>query len=247
MPLAALIFDVDGTMAETEELHRKAFNASFEAAGLTWRWSRDLYAGLLEITGGKERIRHYVAAHCAVPSLGAEAIARLHADKTARYTALVGSAAMALRPGVARLLDEAEAAGLRLAIATTTSPANVTALLEATLGPSGPSRFAVIAAGDCVPAKKPAPDVYHLALARLQLTAEACVAFEDTPNGLHAARGAGIRTIVTTSVYGGTTGFADAFAVVDNLGDPGLPCQMLHGPALQGPALTVAQLQDWLR
>lgn len=245
MPLAALIFDVDGTMAETEELHREAFNASFAAAGLPWHWDQEVYAGLLETTGGKERIRHYIAASGTRP-LDKEAIARLHADKTARYEVLVASASMTLRPGVARLLDEAQAAGLRLAIATTTSPANVTALLAATLGPGGLSRFAVISAGDSVPAKKPAPDIYSITLEQLRLPPECCVAFEDTPNGLQAARGAAIPTIVTTSAYGGTTGFDGAFAVVDHLGEPDLPCRMLRGPTLADPAITVALLRAWL-
>ncbi len=247
MPLAALIFDVDGTLAETEEVHRQAFNASFARAGLGWHWDRDLYAKLLEVTGGKERIRHYIDAHGGTPGLDAAAIARLHADKTAEYAAVVASGAVALRPGVLRLLDEAQAAGLTLAIATTTSPPNVDALLRATIGPGGPARFAVIAAGDCVPAKKPAPDIYRYALARLGLPPEACIAFEDTPNGLRAALGAGIATVVTTSLYGGTDGFEGALAVVDGLGDLDFPAQALAGPALDATVVSIAQLHTWRR
>ena len=247
MPLAALIFDVDGTLAETEELHRHAFNAAFAAAGLAWHWDPALYARLLEVAGGKERIQHYIAAHGGHPALDAAAIARLHGDKTARYTALVASGAATLRPGVLRLLDEARRAGLLVAIATTTTPAKVAALLESALGPGGLARFAVVAAGDCVPAKKPSPDIYRLVLEQLRLAPGSCVAFEDTPNGLQAAHGAGIPTVITVSKDGGAHGFAEALAVVDHLGDPGLPCRMLRGPALAGPIVQLTQIREWLR
>ncbi len=240
MPLQALIFDVDGTLAETEELHREAFNASFAAAGLPWHWDHALYAELLAVTGGKERIAHFIARE-RLPPLGAEAVARLHADKTARYTGRVAEGGVPLRPGIARLLTEARSAGLRLAIATTTSPPNVEALLRATLGEDAPGWFAAIAAGDCVAAKKPAPDVYRVALERLGLPPGACIAFEDTVNGLLAARGAGIPTVVTLSAYGGTAGFDGAAAVVDHLGEPGSPCRALVGPP--GKIVDVA----WLR
>jgi beta-phosphoglucomutase-like phosphatase (HAD superfamily) len=240
MPLEALIFDVDGTLAETEEWHRRAFNEAFADAGLDWRWDQALYGELLEVTGGKERMRHYAAAHGLV--IDDAAIMRLHAAKTARYVAFVEGGAMTLRPGVARLLHEARDAGLRLAIATTTTLENVTALLRATLGPDGVGLFECIGAGDMVRAKKPAPDVYRLVLDRMQLAPERCIAFEDTPNGLRAARGAGIPTVVTTSLYGGTAGFEDALMVVDGLGDADAPCQVLRGGPLQSPMLRVADL-----
>ena len=215
MKLQALIFDVDGTLAETEELHRQAFNESFAASGLSWVWDQALYARLLEVTGGKERIAHYLRDYGTDVALDRAAIAALHADKTARYTALVAEGGLALRPGVARLIAEAEAAGIRLAIATTTSRPNVDALLRATLGRQP---FDVIAAGDEVTAKKPAPDVYELALGRLALPAAACVALEDTLNGLRSAQGAGLRCVMTKSLYGGAGPFPGALAVVDDLG-----------------------------
>ena len=246
MTLDALIFDVDGTLAETKEAHRRAFNETFAAAGLPWQWDEPFYARLLDVTGGKERIRRFIEAHGARPDLDPAAVARLHADKTTRYAALVATGQVALRPGVARLLDEAEAAGLRLAIATTTQPANVDALLRATLGPEAVARFAVIAAGDEVPAKKPAPDIYRLALDRLRLPPGRCIAVEDTLNGLRSAAGAGIPTVVTTSRYGGTEGFEDALAVIDGLGQAGEPCRVLRGPPLDGPMVTVAGLRRWL-
>ncbi len=241
MPLEALIFDVDGTLAETEEWHRQAFNEAFADAGLDWHWDQALYAKLLEVTGGKERMRHYAETHGR--AIDDAAIARLHAAKTTRYVASVEGGAMSLRPGVARVLHEAHAAGLRLAIATTTSLENVTALLRTTLGPNGAGLFECIGAGDMVPAKKPAPDIYRLVLDRLRLAPGCCIAFEDTPNGLHAAQGAGIPTVITTSLYGGTTGFADALMVVDGLGDASAACRVLHGAPLNGPMLQVADLR----
>ncbi len=241
MPLEALIFDVDGTLAETEECHRHSFNAAFTAAGLDWHWDQALYGRLLEVTGGKERIRHFAAARGI--AIDAGVVARLHADKTARYVQAVEAGAMTLRPGVSRLLQEARAAGLRLAIATTTTPENVAALLRTTLGSADAGLFDCIGAGDMVAAKKPAPDIYQLVLGHLQLAPDCCVAFEDTVNGLRAAQGAGIPTVVTTSLYGGTAGFGDALLVLDGLGDADTPCRVLRGLALERPMLHVADLR----
>ena len=210
----ALIFDVDGTLAETEEYHRQAFNETFAAAGLSWVWDKSLYVRLLKVTGGKERIAHYIASAGAEPVLDQASIASLHRDKTARFAAHVANGGVELRPGVKRLLTEAREAGVRLAVATTTTRQNVTALLDATLGYDP---FEVIAAGDDVSAKKPAPDVYVLALQRLGLDAKSCVAIEDTLNGYRSATEAGLPCLVTRSVYGERDGYTDALAVVDDL------------------------------
>lgn len=237
--LKALIFDVDGTLAETEELHRRAFNATFAAAGLRWVWDETLYGRLLEVTGGKERIRHYIN-QAGGPPMDNDAVAALHADKTARYTALVEQGTLALRPGVARLIAEAQAAGVRLAIATTTSRPNVDALLRAAIGAQP---FEVIAAGDEVGAKKPAPDIYLLALQRLGLPASDCLALEDTLNGLRSAVGAGLSCIITRSLYGGSGPFPGALAVLDHLGDPqGSDSEA----AAAGAMVSLADLQAWL-
>lgn len=199
MTVKALIFDVDGTLAETEEAHRAAFNAAFAAAGLGWHWSQQDYRRLLATTGGKERI----AAWCAEigTALPAGAIAALHADKTARYVSLVAAGGLPLREGVAELIAAASGAGLRLAIATTTSRANVEALAQAVWQQPADAVFEVIAAGDEVAAKKPAPDVYHLALDRLALDPGEALAVEDSLNGLRAARAAGLKVILVPSLY----------------------------------------------
>jgi HAD superfamily hydrolase (TIGR01509 family) len=218
--LRALIFDVDGTLAETEELHRRAFNLAFAQAGLDWRWDRALYGRLLDVTGGKERIRHFIDSSGG-EEVSAAGIAAIHASKTAIYGDLVAKGDLSLRPGVVRLLGEAREAGLKLAIATTTTRANVEALLAAALGPDGASWFDAIAAGDAVPAKKPAPDIYLLALDRLGLASAECVAFEDTLNGLRSALAAGIPAIVTISAYGGAGPFPGALKVLPNLDESG--------------------------
>ena len=223
--LRALIFDVDGTLAETEELHRRAFNASFAAHGLDWAWDTELYGRLLAVTGGKERIRFFIDRYAPDCNLDAAAIAALHADKTARYTRFVDEGVLTLRPGVERLLEEARGADIRLAIATTTSRPNVDALLRATLGHNP---FDVIAAGDEVAAKKPAPDIYLAALDRLALPADACVAIEDTENGLRSAAGAGLACLMTTSLYGGPGPFPGALRVVGGLEDPPVTLDVLR-------------------
>jgi HAD superfamily hydrolase (TIGR01509 family) len=238
-PLRALIFDVDGTLAETEELHRQTFNAAFAAAGLDWAWDQSLYAELLKVTGGKERIAHYQRHAGIAAPLDAAAVATLHADKTARYAARVRDGGMPLRPGIRRLLFEAKQAGLRLAIATTTSRPNIEALLAAA-SPLPP--FDAIAAGDEVAAKKPAPDVYLLALRHLDLPAASCLAFEDTLNGLLSAQEAGLRCVVTASAYGGAGPFPGAAAVLTTLGDPNDPAETLAGPALAGGIADLAWL-----
>ena len=194
--LRASIFDVDGTLAETEELHRAAFNAAFADAGLDWVWDVPLYGTLLRTTGGKERLRAF--AQMRGPALGEEMAARLHAAKNAHYAASMRGGACALRPGVEQVVRAAGVRGFRLAIATTTSRSNVDVLLEAT---HLAGLFEVVVAGDEVARKKPAPDVYVRVLELLGLPAEDCLAFEDSRNGLLAARGAGLATVVTPGFY----------------------------------------------
>ncbi len=232
--LQALLFDVDGTLADTErDGHRVAFNRAFADAGLDWVWSEALYGELLAVTGGKERIRFYLDKYNTAFVRPAEFdgfVAGLHKAKTKHYTEMLAEGAIPLRPGVRRLLEEARGAGLRLAVATTTTPENVTALLNNTLGADGEGWFEVIAAGDVVPAKKPAPDIYVWAMERLGVGPEVCVALEDSDNGVRSALGAGIGSVVVTvNDYTRDHDFQGAALVVDQFGEPGSPGRVLHG------------------
>lgn len=219
---AALIFDVDGTLAETEELHRQAFNHAFTRHGLDWRWDRAVYKDLLRVTGGKERMRAYHARLAIAPPLPDEDIAALHRVKTAHYAELVETGCCPLRPGATELLAAAKARGQRLAIATTTSHGNIDALLSQALGANWAAEFDAIVAGDDVRHKKPAPDVYLETLARLKLGAADCVAIEDSANGLIAASRAGIPVLITRSMFFGDDDFSEARAVLDNLSELGV-------------------------
>jgi len=219
--LRALVWDVDGTLAETErDGHRVAFNRAFADAGLPWHWDVPTYGELLKVTGGKERLLHWWRRVDPAAAAGADAgavVRRLHERKTAHYVALVEAGGVALRPGVRCLLDEAHAQRIVLAIATTTSAANVDALLRTTLGEAAARRFAVVGAGDVVAAKKPAPDVYRWVLDRLGLPPDACLAIEDSAAGVAAAQGAGLAVVLTRGLYTRDEPVADVLADLDGL------------------------------
>ncbi len=243
--LVALLFDVDGTLADTEEIHRQAFNAAFREAGLDWSWDRDLYHRLLTVTGGKERIRYYLDRFC-TDSLSKRTsdgfIAGLHQSKTASYTHALERGDVPLLPGVERLMLDARAQGLRLAIVTTTTPVNVTALLEHSFSQDTSGWFDVIAAGSVVSNKKPAPDIYHYALEQLGLPASQCLAIEDSANGLRSAQDAGVDALITVNRYTEDHDFSAAALVLDHLGEPGQPCHVLAGGPDPGGLVNTAFL-----
>jgi HAD superfamily hydrolase (TIGR01509 family) len=203
--IGALLWDVDGTLAETErDGHRVAFNRAFEGEGLPWRWDVDHYGELLKVTGGVERMLHHMQGRTDVPAstTAREDLARrLHGRKNAHYAQLMRTQGIALREGVRELIDECRARGVQLAIVTTTSRANVEVLLGHHLGPAWATWFATVVCGEDVRAKKPAPDAYHLALRVLALAPSSCVAIEDSPAGVAAARAADVPVVVTRSVY----------------------------------------------
>lgn len=227
--LRALLWDVDGTLAETEELHRRAFERAFADFGLDVRWPPELYRELLKVTGGRERLRHFFETY-RPDLLDRVDIAALHAHKTRLYGELAARE-LELRPGVARLLREARKAGLRQAVVTTTSRVNVETLLERTLGAEGREIFEAWVTGEEVVRKKPAPDLYLRALERLDLPPAACLALEDSALGLASARAAGIPVVVVTSPWTCGESFAGACAVFDGFGDSAAPCRRLDpGP-----------------
>ncbi len=218
--LDALIFDVDGTLAETEEAHRLAFNEAFAEAGLDWDWTPDLYRELLKVTGGKERIAWFLAYPPGNLLEGLDAdidlfIRRLHGRKTELYASRVAAGAVALRPGIEPLIREARRRRIQLAIATTTSRPNVEALIGAALGREILGWFDAVACGDMAALKKPAPDVYDLALAALGVPAARAVAIEDSWNGVRAAKAAGLTVIATPSLYSANDDFTEADLVCE--------------------------------
>lgn len=191
----AILFDVDGTLAETEECHRAAFNAAFAAHGLDWHWDRELYRELLRVAGGAERMRHFAG----VRADGID-LAVLHADKNARYRRLVENG-VALRPGIGALIGHARTQGIRLGIATTTSRGNVEALIAGSMPAGARGWFDVLACAEDAADKKPDPAIYRFALEAMGIDAAEALAVEDSTNGLDAAHAAGIACLVTPSFY----------------------------------------------
>jgi len=232
--LRALIFDVDGTLADTESAHRAAFNLAFAEVGLDWMWDEDTYRDLLEVSGGKERILHYWQKR--QPDLkdigGAgvrDTVARMHELKTAAYERAVQDGAVTLRPGVLRLIEQAHQEGLRLAIATTTSPVNISVLMRAAIGPDWADYFPIVEDASTAPIKKPHPQVYQQTLKRLQLSAQECLVFEDSANGLKAAMAAGLATVITPNRFTEHHDFVGALRIL---------------PSLEG--VTIAHLSEWM-
>ncbi len=226
--LKALIFDVDGTLADTESAHRAAFNQAFVEMGLDWHWDEALYTRLLHVSGGKERIAHYwKEMHPDLREIDGmamqETVNRLHELKTAAYSEAVQEGGVQLRPGVLSLMSEAHAQGLQLAIATTTSPVNIASLLRRALGADWRLNFSAIGDASTAPIKKPHPQVYLQMLEAMHLPAQACVAFEDSLNGLQSACAAGLATVVTPTRYTADHDFRGAMRIVPDLTYVDLP------------------------
>jgi HAD superfamily hydrolase (TIGR01509 family) len=247
-----LIFDCDGVLADTERYgHLPAFNRTFEEFGLPVRWSEEDYAGKLLIGGGKERMRslltpEFVAA-AGLPADKAgqdEAVAAWHRRKTEIYTAMVAEGKLPARPGIRRVIAAATGAGWRIAVASTSAEPSVRAVLEHAAGPELAREVAVFA-GDVVPAKKPAPDIYLLAVRDLAADPARTVVVEDSRNGLLAATGAGLPALITVNGYTEDEDFTEAALVVTSLGDPGEPARVLANrtPAEPGELVDLTDLE----
>ena len=223
-PMRAVIFDQDGVIADTErDGHRVAFNRVFEEEGLGVCWSVEHYGELLKIAGGKERMRSVVYSGDFHRDLGdkEEYLKRLHQRKTEIFMEIVSQGQIALRSGIRRLIQEAHQDGLKLAVCSTSNERAVHTLLRTLLGEEAYGWFDVILAGDVVKHKKPSPQIYHLAAEKLDLKPEQCVVIEDSRNGLLAAKGAGMRCVITQNAYTAAEDFGEADLVLDSLGDPG--------------------------
>jgi HAD superfamily hydrolase (TIGR01509 family) len=246
-----LIFDCDGVLADTERNgHLPAFNQTFAEFGVPVQWSDADYAVKVLIGGGKERMAslltpEFVAANGlpADEDGQRELLAQWHRRKTAIYTSLVESGALPARPGIARVAGQADAAGWGLAVASTSAEASVRAVLEHAVGEALATRFSVFA-GDIVAHKKPAPDIYLLALDELDADPDATLVIEDSGNGVEAAVAAGLRTLVTVSSYTADEDFTGASLVVSSLGDATEPARVLADPVgvAPGPELELGDL-----
>jgi dihydroxyacetone kinase phosphoprotein-dependent L subunit len=227
-PSRAVIFDCDGVLADTERYgHLVAFNRTFAEFGLPVRWTVSEYKEKVRIGGGKERMAslltpEFIAAAGlpADPEGQRAAVAAWHRRKTAIYLELVAGGAVPPRPGVARLVSEALTAGWLVAVASTSAEPSVRATLERAVGTAVAHRVSVFA-GDVVAHKKPAPDIYRLALRELRVAPADAVVIEDSRNGLLAAAGAGLTCLVTVNEFTAGEDFAEAALVVTSLGDPG--------------------------
>jgi HAD superfamily hydrolase (TIGR01509 family) len=227
--VTTLIFDCDGVLADTErDGHRPAFNQTFRELGLPIEWSVEEYGRKLQIAGGKERMASELTPEFIRdnglpqdPELLAAQLAAWHKRKTQIYTEMVAAGMLPPRPGISRLITEAQDAGWTLAVASTSAEPSVRAILEHAVGPERAARFALVLAGDVVAHKKPAPDIYLLALERLGAGADRTLVIEDSRNGFEAARAAGLRCLVTVNGYTEAEDFDEAALVVTSLGDPG--------------------------
>ena len=256
MKLRALLFDVDGTIADTERLgHRPAYNKAFKELGLPWRWGPKLYRRLLKQPGGRERLAHYL--HAYGPELGEQAqdarsdpdawVGDVHRTKSKYFQRLLKRGRVPLRVGVARLMREAHEAGLKIAIVSNASRATLEPVLEHSVGSELRQLLSLVISGEEVARKKPAPDIYRRAAECLGVDPSQCVAVEDSAIGLRAARAAGIATVITVNDNTRDEDFSDAQLVLESLGEPGEPARVLQGPAIEGDCVHLADLERLLQ
>ena len=230
--IQAVLFDMDGVICDTErDGHRVSFNMTFKEFGFQDEWSVEQYHELLQIGGGKERMKHYWETHGFSRPVPADQIDQLvkdmHKRKTALYVELIKAGKLPLRPGVHRFLHEAGEAGLKRAVCTTSNEQAAAAMIETLLGDIP---FDLVLAGDVVSKKKPDPEIYNLALSKLGLKPEAAFAVEDSRNGVLAARNAGLRVVVTTNGYTEQEDVSDGDIIVTCLGDsPADRCRLRKG------------------
>ncbi len=253
MTLRAILFDVDGTLADTEALgHRPAYNRAFRKLGLSFRWTPKLYRRLLRQPGGRERLKHYLLQY--QPELGAESeeaqrdidawVAKVHELKSKYFKRFMRHGRVPLRPGIARIMREARESGLKLAIVTNASLKTLKPVLQYSMGPELAAEVAVIASGEEVQRKKPAPDLYQLAMQRLGVQPHECVALEDSEMGLEAAAAAGVAAVVTVNSDTLEQDFTEAALVVSSLGEPGAPMRVLKGKHAGLPWITADSLRE---
>jgi HAD superfamily hydrolase (TIGR01509 family) len=252
MTLRAILFDVDGTLADTEALgHRPAYNRAFRKLGLPFRWTPKLYRRLLRQPGGRERLKHYLEHY--QPELGGESdearrdidawVAKVHELKSKYFKRFMRHGRVPLRPGIARIMREARESGLKLAIVTNASLKTLNPVLRYSMGPELAAEVAVIASGEEVQRKKPAPDLYQLAMQRLGVQPHECVALEDSEMGLKAATAAGVAAVVTVNSDTLEQDFSKATLVVSSLGEPGAPMRVLKGQHAGLPWITFDSLK----
>lgn len=251
--LKALIFDLDGTIAETEEAHREAFNRAFAQEGVPWRWDARTWSGLLEIAGGRNRLTAWLAANRPELLKGEQApllLDRLHGAKDRLYREILEAGEIPLRPGIRALVAEARAARLRIALATTSRRAIARRVLERCLDPLAPEWFHAFLGHEDATYRKPHPDIYRRAAARLRLQPEECLAIEDSAIGVASAVGAGVPVLVTVTPYSEGHDFGGAVAVLSDLGEAQAPCRLLEAPADLAPPpprTDLATLRRWHR
>lgn len=246
MSLQALLFDVDGTLVDTEELHRQAFNQAFLDYGFGWEWDAARYRDLLTVSGGTARMARHIDTidlPAAEKTRLRRLIPALHREKTRIYGELLGSNTVRMRPGVARLIKQAHQAGLRIGLATTSSSVNASTLVTGLFGPNARDIIGAIVCSDEVSRKKPAPDIYELLLSMLRVPASAAIAFEDSANGLTAAKAAGLFTVVTPTQWTRSQKFVDADLMLPSLGEPDQPLDPASVLRIGGPCLELAMLE----